>query len=134
MVFNYQIRVPANTLKESPYKKTLPLTKGVIQQLDIFFPPGCSNMVDVAFNRGLHQVYPTNPDGVFTGDGSNITGKDFYYVKNVPYQLEIFAWSPGTSYDHIISVRLWMLHVWQMLPNSDELYKLAFVDSREVEE
>lgn len=132
MIFSGQITVPAGTAKDDPEIVRLPVTQGIITQLDIMFPPGCVNEVFITINRGLHQIYPTNPDGFFTGDADKISGAVFHHVKVDPFEVEIFGWSPDADYNHTITFLLWIKKAWQLNPLSDEFWRLSLIDSGEV--
>lgn len=129
MIFSTTITVPSGTVKDSPEIKRLKIVKGIITQINILFPPGCAHEVCITFNRGLHQIYPTNPDGYFIGDGVNIAGEVFHHVKVAPFEVQIYGWSPSANYDHTIHVYLWIKQIWQLNPLSDEFWHLTIDDS-----
>lgn len=128
MLYEFDIAIPAGTTKDSPVRQELGLTKGVIHNLDVTFPPGCAGEVHITLARGLHQIYPTNPDGSIKSDALTVTGKTFYYLGTEPYQVEAIGWSPNASYDHVLTVRLWILRPWQLMPFSDEMFELSLKD------
>lgn len=129
MIFAGSITIPAGTLKATPEIERLKVSRGVITQINILFPPGCGHEAYITFNRGLHQIYPTNPDGYFIGDGVNISGEVFHYVKADPLEVQIYGWSPNASYDHTIHVYLWIKKPWQLNPLSDEFWHMSLEDS-----
>ncbi len=122
MVYDFRITVPANTPESDKQETRLKLTYGIIHQIDIEFPPGCANMVKLTINDALHQVFPTNPDGYFSGEHPPISGKVFHEVAEEPFELQVKTWSPGTTYDHEITVRIWILKPWQMMPFSEQMW------------
>lgn len=127
----YEVDIDVLTTDTVANKRTtvVKLTNGVIHQLSVYFPPGCSNLVHIAINRGLYQIFPSNPQGTIKGDAINVEGKDFYTIVEAPYEVKIHAWSDGTNYDHTITVRLWFMKVWQLMPFSDEIYMLSLKES-----
>lgn len=131
MIFSGSITVPAGRTKTAPKIERLKITKGVITQINLIFPPGCAHEVFITINRALHQIYPTNPDGYFIGDGVNFTGTVFHYVKAQPFEVQIYGWSPNASYDHTIHYYMWIKKAWQLNPLSDEFWHMTLEDSVE---
>lgn len=109
MVFEYDFTVPANTLASAPARKDLPVARGIVHYISIAFPAGCRGEVLLTINRALHQVFPTNPDGQFKGEFWPIQGAVYEPVEEAPYKLEAYGWSPGTTYQHTVTIRLWTL-------------------------
>lgn len=125
MFYEVDINVETANTVDNKAKTVIKLTHGVIHQLGIYFPPGCANLVHVTINRGLNQIFPTNPDGSIKGDALNVQGREFHTLIKAPYQVEVFAWNESASYDHTITVRVWLLKIWQMMPFSDQMYMLS---------
>jgi len=125
MMYEVDIKVLTTDTVTNKQKTVVKLTHGVIHQLGIYFPPGCANTIKAVINKGLYQIFPTNPDGQIKGDSINVEGTEFYAIIDAPYQVEVIAWSEGASYDHTITVRLWVMKVWQLMPFSDEMYMLS---------
>lgn len=124
MVFEFKITVPANTPESNKYRYDVRLAYGIIHQIDIDFPPGCVGMVKLVICDGLFQVFPSNPGGYFSGTHPPISGKVFYELNNEPFELQIYAWSPGTEYDHTVTVRFWILKPWQLFALSEQMWRL----------
>lgn len=134
MIFAGSITIPAGTSKTSPEIVRMKISPGIITQINIMFPPGCGHEAYINFNRGLHQIYPTNPDGYFIGDGVNIAGEVFHVIKVDPFQVQIHGWSPNASYDHTIQFYLWIKKAWQLNTLSDEFWSMTVEDSQGVSE
>lgn len=109
MIFEYDVPVPANTLANSPVVVQMRLARGIIHKIEIDYPAGCNNMVLVTLRRGLHQVSPTNPDGQHKSNFHTVSFPTWYELLEAPYKVECYAWSPGTSYNHAITVRIGVL-------------------------
>ncbi len=109
MFYDFAIVVPANTLASAPHVETLKLTHGVITSVRLDFKHGTDHLVHVALQRGLHQVYPTNPDGDFNLDGVYCSFDDFYKLTAEPYELTVEGWSPGTTYPHVVDVQIGLI-------------------------
>lgn len=129
MLFEQDITITTVHTSAVPLVYPLKVARGVIHQLDVYFPPGCGHHVRVVIKRGVHQVYPTNSNGYMKGDGVMITGPEFKGIFKSPYVVDLVGWQEGASYDHIVTVRLWMLEPWQLVPFSDEMMRLAIEES-----
>ena len=125
MLYEKDITVLTTHTEASKLNSIIKVTNGVIHYLGVSFPPGCANLVKVTINYGQHQIFPTNPDGQIKGDGINVQGKTFQPLLVPPYEIRVDGWNVGATYDHVVTVRLWMLRVWQLMPFSDEMYMLA---------
>ena len=128
MLYEHDITVTAGTAETAKIKTSKKLCNGVIHRLGVYMPPGCSNMVKCSIHAGLHQIFPTNPDGCIKADGYEVTGTVFEYLNTEPYTVDIYTWSPDTAHNHTITVRLWILRLWQLLPYSDKMYQLMVAE------
>lgn len=119
MIFDYTLTIPANTPESAPEPLELPLTHGIIHKIAVIFQAGCRHQVSLVIKRGLHQVWPTNPDGALKGDFFPIEGPVWYELEDEPYVLEAYGWSPGTTYDHVVTIRLWIARREILIPPSE---------------
>lgn len=106
MIYTYDLVVPANTLESAPVSQVMHLTAGVVHKLEVFFAAGCHHMVKVVIRDGLHQVWPTNPDAQLKANDHTISYPVWYDLAEAPYELVAYGWSPDTTYDHTITIRL----------------------------
>lgn len=130
MLFEHDILIETTHLVTNKKKTTIKLTHGVIHRLSIYFPPGCRHYVRCTVNRGLHQIYPTNPDGYIKGNALEVTGDVFHTMFIDPYQVEVYGWNAEATYDHTITVRFWVKKLWQLMPYSDQMYALALREEK----
>lgn len=129
MLFTFEITIPASTPLNAPKIVVFPLTKGLIHQLDVYFPPGNAAEAYITINRGVHQIFPTNPDGYLKGNDVLLSGDVFHYLGEAPYEVELRGYSPNATYDHTVYVSIWVKHPWQISPFSDEMFNLILEDS-----
>lgn len=121
MLYSYDLTIPANTLASAPVKVDMPVGPGILHKLEVEFPPGCNKAVLVSIRRGLHQVYPTNPDGALKANAYTISTAEYYSVMEAPHQLEAYGWSPGTTYPHVITIRMGILPTEVLEPGREAL-------------
>lgn len=109
MYYDFSFTVPANTTKKSAEELDVKLTSGVVHRVEVGFDSGCRYMVYVAIKKGLHQVWPTNPQGAFNSDNFTIVINEFYPLTTAPYMLRLVGWSPNTAYEHTVHLRFGVL-------------------------
>ena len=109
MYYDVSFTIPANTAKSSPEELVVKLTHGVIHRVELGFPRGCAGLAHLQIRRGLHQVWPTNPQGSFNTDGYTITFNEYYEFSTEPYVLTLVGWNLDDTYDHTLEVRIGIL-------------------------
>ena len=124
MFYDFSFTVPAGTTAALPHVEHVKLTHGIIHRVEVGFPDGCKGTVHVAIRHGLHQAFPTNPQGTFHSDSYNIAFNDHYPLTSKPYRLSLYGWSPGTTYPHDITIRIGLLPAKIILP--EETFIVAF--------
>lgn len=107
MFYRYSLTVPANTPSTAPIATTMRLSHGIINQIEIGFPPGCAGLVHVSIFHFEHQAWPTNPDNDFAWDDYNVTIRnEAFGLVTRPYNLTLRAWSEDNTFPHTIVCRL----------------------------
>jgi len=127
MSYAWDITVPANTLESSPKTQKLRITFGVLTKVEVKFPSGCHGVVKVRLTRGgIRRVAPLNPDEWVTGDDESVTWHTYIDLEDYPRDLDFTACSPGTLYEHRVTVRLELLprRVASMIPVVELLTRL----------
>jgi len=100
------ITVPANTSENSPVEATFEIGKSILTKVSIHFPDGCIGLVKCAIFYGEEQILPTEAGQYFNGNAETVEMSCYIPLPDDPTTLTVKAWSPGTSYDHNIIVRL----------------------------
>lgn len=109
MFYAWDIKITKGKKEEDPKIQILKLSKGVITRADIKFPPGCHGLVKVRLRRYESQLAPLSRDEWVTGDGETVPTEAYYELVEAPFQLKFVGCSPGTSYDHTVTVRMQVL-------------------------
>jgi len=102
----FPLTIPANTPETAKLKTILPLTAGTVKRVQIEFPAGHVGLTHLHVNRGLNQVWPTNPDASFKSSNETIPWEEEYELSTPPYQFEAYTWNDDDTYEHTITVRL----------------------------
>ena len=109
MIYSWNLVFHSGTTRETEEIYEVELDPGIITKLEITFPTGCAGLVKVHINDEIHQVFPTNPDDVFTGNGNTIAFATYHPIFEVPYALQICGWNEDDTYDHTVSIRMGIL-------------------------
>lgn len=109
MLYNFSFTVPANTLESAPVITELKLAAGILHRLEVEFRYGPNFMVYVKIVRGGFQLFPINRDSSLRGDGTVIGTDEYEEMTDDDNVLKVVAYSPGTTYDHLIIVRAGIL-------------------------
>lgn len=126
MIFAWDITIKAGKTEASPETRILKLSKGVIVKIIIHFKRGCHSMVKVRLLHQEAQLVPLSRGEWITGDHFPKEYPEFFELKTTPYQLKFVGCSPGTSYDHEVTVDIVVLPKWvaSMIPVINLLTKL----------
>lgn len=118
MIFAWDITISAGTSAASPKTQILKLSSGVIVKVEIKFASGCHGLVKVRLRHEESQLVPLSRDEWITGDDEAVSFPEFFELWTTPYQLKFLGCSPGTSYAHVVTVRVSVLpkSVASMIP------------------
>jgi hypothetical protein len=106
MFYESSLTIPKNTPRETPVIGTFPIHPGVVTFAEVFFPPGCAGLAHVQIWLWERQLWPSNPDSYFTGDGTSISFTEDLEVVDPPFELEIAGWNDDDTYPHTPIVRV----------------------------
>ncbi len=104
--YEFDLTVPNRTPAASPATSAVRLNKGVITGVEVAFPPGCAGLVSFDIWRADFQLWPTNPDSAFKGDGIRITWDEDYVLEDEPATLILRGWAPSARFDHTVTCRI----------------------------
>lgn len=104
-MYDFQITTPAATAKSSPQRTELVLTTGVIDQVQIAFPPGPSGLLHVLIQVGSSTLWPRNEGEGFAWDDFTIDFRPLYELRNPPV-LEAVTWNEDDFYEHLVTIRI----------------------------
>lgn len=106
MYYVLPLTIPKNTPKSDPVEEELALTYGVIQRVEVEFPPGCAGLAHVRIQYHEFDLYPTNPGTYFSGDGFTIAFDDNFPITEVPHMIKIVGYNEDDTFDHTVTVRI----------------------------
>ena len=104
-MFDFAITTAANVTKASPTVTELPLDKGVIDRVQIAFPPGPQGLLHVVIYRGSSILWPRNEGEGFAWDDFTLEFNPFYKLLEEPLGLEARTWNDDDAYEHQVTIR-----------------------------
>lgn len=121
-VFSY---TPVITDTEAaPHVLDLPLTAGVIHQVDVLFQLGCEHKTFVQIWDGNTQLWPSNRGEKMRGDATVISYREFYELVPGNTRLKANVWTTLTASFKEIILQMGVLPKAILQPLSfDELVK-----------
>ena len=108
MIYEKRLTIPKNTAASAPVCATLEIHPGIVKRVDVYFPPGCAALAHVQLFYWERQIWPTNPNSDFTGDGTLLSFPEDLKIVDLPYEIEIRGWNPDDTYPHTPIVRIQM--------------------------
>lgn len=109
MFYDFSFTIPANTAKSDPAELDCKLTHGIIHRVEVGFPSRCGGLAHCVIKEGLHQHFPTNPEGSFNADGYTIAFNEYLEFFRRPYILTLVGWSFDDTFPHTLEVRIGIL-------------------------
>ena len=116
----------ATKTEENAYLEAMPLTAGVIHQVDVLFQDGCDHETFVQIWHGNFQIWPSNRGEKLRGNATVVSFREFYELEADNSQLTAKIWTSlsGTFYEVIIQIGLLPKRIIQPL-SFDELLSAA---------
>jgi len=120
-LYDYLVTTPANTTKASPTRTDLPLRRGMIDQVQIAFPPGPMGLLHVVIERGGSPLWPANVGAGFASDNFTIVFNPLYELVAAPLALTAVSWNEDDSYSHQVAIRVNVVPAHLYYPDRQEL-------------
>jgi hypothetical protein len=124
MIFVSAIKTTHLTTKAAPLITPIPITKGKITQVMVFFPPGVNALAHIKVLYGLYQLFPGNEQGDFAGGDVLINWVEDVDITADPTMLTAVTWNDDDTYDHTITVHVVMTPAAQSTNVADVLAQI----------
>ncbi len=121
MIYAFDILTPKAGEDGNPKRTPLKVSRGLVYQVEVEFPPGPLGLCHVSIFDGGYQIWPSNPDCDFHGDNGYITFPDTYLKLTEPYEFTALTWNEDDTWPHTVYIRLGMV--------SDEVFMARFLPS-----
>jgi hypothetical protein len=109
MFYSWPITIVAGNTSGNKAKITMPMSAGVIHQVDILFPDNADHNIRVQVFDADFQLWPSNREGSIRGDASVISFRDFYEMKSANNRLTGYAWWEDTETETTIWIQIGVL-------------------------
>jgi len=107
MYFRYDLQLLPTTTRSNQAKVVMPVGQGILNTLEISFPPGCASLAHVYISHWEQQLWPWNTDGTFAWDNYTVVIREIGYpVLTEPYRFTMYGWNEDDFYPHKIVCRL----------------------------
>lgn len=104
-MFVFNITTVSGTTKASPLLTELPLVAGVIEQVQLAFPPGPEGLLHVVIEQGGAALWPRNGDDGFAWNSFTVDFRPLFKLTTEPTLLHARTWNDDDFYDHQVTVR-----------------------------
>ena len=109
MFYAFPIAVVAANTSANKKEISMPISSGVIHQVDILFPDTCDHNIRVQIFDGDFQLWPSNRNGTIRGDAEIVSFRDFYEVGTSRNVLKASAWWEDTETAVTVFVQIGVL-------------------------
>lgn len=109
MFDRWEYTIPANTTEANAVKRECKVTRGVLTDLLIYFPPGCHNLARCRIFLGEKAIAPRDESNFIAADGMAIPIR--YFNEPIKEDLPVLnwhCWNLDDTFDHTI----WMSAQW----------------------
>jgi len=87
----------------------LPLTAGVIHQVDVLFQDGCNHEAHVQIFQANFQLWPSNRGKTLRGNATVVSFREFYELILGNTDLHAMVWGDGTIDDVQVIIQIGLL-------------------------
>jgi hypothetical protein len=109
MFYSWPLTVAAGNTSTNKTKVEMPMSAGVIHQVDFLFPDDCDHNIRVQVFDAAFQLWPSNRGGTIRGDACVVSFRDFFEMKEANNILTGFAWWEDTETAQTIWVHIGVL-------------------------
>lgn len=109
MFYSWPIVVAAGNVESNKAVIEMPMSSGVIHQVDIMFPDTCDHDIRVQIFDASLQLWPSNRDGTVRGDAAVISFRDFYEMQAANNVLKGIAWLTNAAKASTIWIHIGVL-------------------------
>lgn len=106
MIYTRTITAASGGSSANPILDRMAVTRGLIYQFDLYFPPGSSGLLKVRMSDGGYPLYPSEPSEWLFGDNTLITFPDRYFIQTPDQVLQIWYYNEDDTYAHQFQIRI----------------------------
>ena len=126
MFYAFSYTPSATDTAAAPKKLPLPLSKGIIHQVDVLFQTGCDHKVFVQIWNDNFQLWPINRGEKLRGNATVISFRDYFELEKGSTELTAYIWTTLSADFAEVIIQLGVLPKEVLQPMSfDALLKAA---------
>jgi len=114
----FEITIPAQTTEDAPQEKEIILSAGIIDEISIGFPQGCSALAHLRIKEEESVLFPSNPNTDYAWNDTIYTFNPKHLLVEQNPILTLMGWNDDSFYQHTITV---IINVTQLPPIVDAL-------------
>lgn len=104
-VIEYPFELTEGGSSDDPVRVQIPLVRGIVQPLEVVFPPGPAGLVGVRAYQGSHQLVPQRDTKWLIGDGITYPHHTPINLLSPPYVITLEGYNEDETYEHTIIFR-----------------------------
>jgi len=109
MFYSWEVAVAAANTVNNKKQIDLPMSAGIIHQVDVLFPDTADHNIRVqVWDRNL-QMWPSNRNATIRGDATVVSFRDFYEMRADNNVLQARAWWEDASTECSVFVQIGVL-------------------------
>ena len=102
----FAITTSANVSKANAKRTLLRVGPGVVDKIDVAYPPGPQGLLHVAIYREGALLWPVNDDDGFAWDDFTLTWNPLYRLDDEPLAFQAFTWNEDDTFAHQVVIRM----------------------------
>ena len=108
MNWSQWLTVTKGTTQASPVTLEAEVTVGTVEEVKVYFPPGCLGYVKATLFHFEDQILPRHPQGYISGDDYCFVLPMDYEIKSKPVVMWWKCWNTAAVYDHSIYLEIFV--------------------------
>ena len=109
MFYAFATTITTGDIATAKKEVRLPLTAGVIHQVDVLFQDGCNHEVNVQIFQANFQLWPSNRNAAMKGNATVISFREFLELEPGGTELTAFIWGDGTVTGKEVVIQIGLL-------------------------
>lgn len=97
MFYAFSYTPDENDTEADPHVIEMPLTAGIIHQVDVLFQNGCNHEIFIQIFDGNFQVWPSNRGEKFRGNATVVSFREFYDLPPGNTHITAHIWTTLTT-------------------------------------
>ena len=118
MFYSFSKTVTHGTAEATKEKLEIPVSAGIIHQVDFIFPSDSSKDLNIQIYDANFQLWPSNRGNAIRGDNMVVSFREWYHVDPWNNKLILYAWNSHATDDLLFILNLGILPEEILMPFS----------------